>query len=209
MGVNMAGYCIIDDEACRESSKQEIIRRYYETIVKHADQEATEHEVFKIQFLMNRLGLSVNDRKVTEAATLRADSCGDVCAALELADGRVITGQTSELLGSCSAVLLNALKVLAGIDHDTLLISREAIEPIHRLKTQYLGSRNPRLHTDETLIALSISASGNEAANRALDSLAQLAGCQLHCTSRLSNVDLATLRKLGLQVTMTPSASQN
>lgn len=207
MGVNMAGYCITDDEVCREASRQEIIRRYYETVVKHANQEAAEDEVFKIQFLMNSLGISGQDRKTVAAADRRSSDTGDVCAALELDDGRVITGQTSELLGPCSAVLLNALKVIVGIDHERLLISREALEPIQRLKTQYLGSKNPRLHTDETLIALSISASGNEDARRALDALAALKDCQLHCTSRLSKVDLNTLRKLGLQVTMEPSRS--
>ena len=208
MGVNMAGYCITDDEVCREASRQEIIRRYYETIIKHTDQEATEEEVFKIQFLMNTLGISGEDRRAVADARKRAAASGDDCAAIELTDGRLITGQTSELLGSCSAVLLNTLKVIAGIDHDHLLISREALEPIQRLKTQYLGSKNPRLHTDETLIALSISASGNEDARRALDALSSLQGCQLHCTSRLSKVDLSTLRKLGLQVTMEPAAAQ-
>ncbi|MDO4297514.1 MAG: DUF1846 domain-containing protein [Lachnospiraceae bacterium] len=204
MGVNMAGYCITDDEVCREASRQEIIRRYYESLLKHADQEATEDELFKIEFLMNQLGLTVYDRKTVAAARARANQDGVSCAALELSDGRIITGKTSELLGPCSAVLLNALKEIAGIDQDKLLISREALEPIQRLKTQYLGSKNPRLHTDETLIALSISASSSGDAGKALDALSALQGCQLHCTTRLTKVDLNTLRKLGLQVTMEP-----
>ncbi len=207
MGVNMAGYCIVDDEVCREASCQEIIRRYYETLLKEADQEASEDELFKIKFLMNRLGLTISDRRTVAAADERERLIGDSCAALELDDGRMITGKTSKLLGPCSAVLLNSLKVLAGIDHDTLLISREAIEPIQRLKTQYFGSKNPRLHTDETLIALSISASSDTNARKALDALALLRGCQIHCTTRLSKVDLSTLRKLGLQVTMNPVRS--
>ncbi len=207
MGVNMAGYCITDDEVCRQASCQEIIRRYYETLLRESDQEAAEDELFKIKFLMSRLGLTPQDRKTVAAADAREQTDGDSCAALELSDGRVITGKTSGLLGPCSAVLLNSLKVIAGIDHDTLLISRDAIEPIQRLKTQYFGSKNPRLHTDETLIALSISASGDENARKALDALADLNGCQLHCTARLSRVDLNTLRKLGLQVTMNPVRS--
>ncbi len=214
MGVNMAGYCIVDDEVCCEASRQEIIRRYYESLVKHADQEATDDEVFKIEFLMNQLGLTVRDRKTVAAARDRASSITAEnsenpdsqlpCAAIELEDGRIITGKTSELLGACSAVLLNTLKEIAGISHETLLISREAIEPIQTLKTTYLGSKNPRLHSDETLIALSMSAARNEMAALALKSLEHLKGCQLHCTSRLSKVDVETLRKLGLQVTMEP-----
>ena len=204
MGVNMAGYCIVDDEVCRKASCQEIIRRYFESVIKHADQAATDDEVYKIQFLMNRLGLTIRDRLVVAAARDRAAQTNVPCAAIELPDGAVITGRTTSLLGACSSALLNSVKAVSGIPDEVLLISREALEPIQTLKTKYLGSRNPRLHTDETLIALSISASGNKDARRALDSLSLLSGGQLHCTTRLSKVDLDTLRRLGLQITMEP-----
>ena len=204
MGVNMAGFCIFDDEACREASRQEIIRRYYEALIRRADLLASEDELFKIEFLMQQLGLTVNARTCTAVANETSKKLGVTCAALELADGSVVTGKTSDLLGPCSAVLLNALKNLTGIDHETPLISPHALEPIQTLKTNYFGSKNPRLHTDETLIALSISASTNPAAQKALDAMPKLRDCQLHCSNRLSKVDLVTLRKLGLQVTMEP-----
>lgn len=204
MGVNMAGYCITDDEVCREASRQEIIRRYYESLVRRADQDATEDELFKIEFLMRQLGITPATRPCAAAANAAAKRRGVSCAAIELDDSRIVTGKTSDLLGPCSAVILNALKELAGIDHELQLISPSALAPIQKLKTQCFGSRNPRLHTDETLIALSISASENPVAQKAFDSMSKLRGCQLHCSSRLSNVDLATLRKLGLQVTMDP-----
>ncbi len=204
MGVNMAGYCIFDDEACREASKQEIIRRYYESLIRKADLEATEDELFKIEFLMQQLSITCNDRLCAKAANDLAKTRGVSCSAIELPDGRIVTGKTSALLGPCSAVILNSLKDLAGIDHELPLISRKALEPIQKLKTQYFGSKNPRLHTDETLIALSISAAESKDAQKALDTIGMLKGCQLHCSSRLSKVDLSTLRKLGLQVTMEP-----
>lgn len=208
MGVNMAGYCIFDDEACCEASKQEILRRYYESMIRKADMEATEDELFKIEFLMQQLGITAKSRPCAKAANERARENGVNCASIELPDGRLVTGKTSTLLGPCSAVILNSLKELAGLDSDQLLISRKALEPIQKLKTECFGSKNPRLHTDETLIALSISASENEDAQKALDAISQLRGCQLHCSSRLSKVDLNTLRKLGLQVTMEPTREQ-
>lgn len=204
MGVNMAGYCIVDDEACCEASRQEIIRRYYESLIRKADLEATQDELFKIEFLLQQLSIKPEDRACAAAANAETRKRGVTCAAIELPDGYVVTGKTSALLGPCSAVILNSLKKLASIDHELLLISRNALEPIQKLKTDYFGSRNPRLHTDETLIALSISASENAQAQKALDAIGQLRGCQLHCSSRLSKVDLNTLRKLGLQVTMEP-----
>jgi uncharacterized protein (UPF0371 family) len=204
MGVNMAGYCIVDDEACCEASRQEIIRRYYESLLRKADLLAKDDELFKIEFLMQQLSISPTDRRCVPAANDLAEEIGLSCAAIELADGQIITGKTGKLLGPCSAVLMNALKVIAGIPHEIPLISAHALEPIQKLKTQYFGSKNPRLHTDETLIALSISASTSETAQKALDALEQLAECQLHCSSRLSKVDLSTLRKLGLQVTTEP-----
>lgn len=204
MGVNMAGYCIVDDEVCCEASRQEIIRRYYESVIRKADMEATADELFKIEFLMQQLGITKLDRRSAAAANEMARERNVSCAAIELPDGSIVTGKTTTLLGPCSAVLLNALKVLADIDHELLLISGKALKPIQRLKTQYFGSKNPRLHTDETLIALSISAAESETAQKALDAMGLLRGCQLHCSSRLSKVDLNTLRKLGLQVTMEP-----
>lgn len=205
MGVNMAGYCIVDDEACCEASRQEIIRRYFESMIRKADMEATDDELSKIQFLMQQLKITRDDRKCAKAANDLAKERCRSAAAIELDDGRIVTGKTSNLLGPCSAVLLNVLKVLAGIDHEIPLISSKALEPIQKLKTQYFGSKNPRLHTDETLIALSISAAESELAQKALDSIPKLRGCQIHCSSRLSKVDLNTLKKLGLQVTMEPT----
>ena len=205
MGVNMAGYCIVDDEVCREASRQEIIRRYYESLIRRADQNASADELFKIEFLMQQLGITPRSRRCAAAACDAAAARGVSCAAIELSDdGSIVLGKTSDLLGPCAAVILNALKELASIDHELPLISPSALEPIQKLKTMYFGSRNPRLHTDETLIALSISASTNPAAQKALDAMPKLRDCQLHCSNRLSKVDLVTLRKLGLQVTMEP-----
>ena len=205
MGVNMAGYCIVDDEVCREASRQEIIRRYYESLIRRADQNASADELFKIEFLMQQLGITPRSRRCAAAACDAAAARGVSCAAIELSDdGSIVLGKTSDLLGPCAAVILNALKELVGIDHELPLISPSALEPIQKLKTMYFGSRNPRLHTDETLIALSISASTNPAAQKALDAMPKLRDCQLHCSNRLSKVDLVTLRKLGLQVTMEP-----
>lgn len=157
MGVNMVGNCIIDDEACREASGQEIIRRYYQTLVNIARGKAAEEEAYKIELLMNKVGVTVQDRKAVPAAQKRAEETGHTAAAMELTDGRVITGKTSELLGACSALLVNALKELAGINHKVLLITPNVIRPIQKLKVEYLGSKNPRLHMEEVLIALSAS----------------------------------------------------
>ena len=154
---------------------------------------------------MQQLGITPRSRRCAAAACDAAAARGVSCAAIELSDnGSIVLGKTSDLLGPCAAVILNALKELAGIDHELPLISPSALEPIQKLKTMYFGSRNPRLHTDETLIALSISASTNPAAQKALDAMPKLRDCQLHCSNRLSKVDLVTLRKLGLQVTMEP-----
>ena len=169
MGVNMAGNCICDDEACRDASNQEIIRRYYQALNGLAEGTSTEEEVFKIELLMKQAHITVNDRTVVDAALKRAEETGAPAAALELPDGSIITGKTSNLLGASAALLLNALKKLAGIEDEVHIISPSAIEPIQKLKTSYLGSKNPRLHTDEVLIALSISAATNETAQLALD----------------------------------------
>ena len=168
MGVNMAGKCIIDDEACKEASRQEIIRRYYQALDGLLDGTVPESEAYKIELIMKQAHLAVTDRKVVSSALKRAELTGAPAAALELPSGKQITGKTSDLLGASAALLLNALKELAGIPHDIHVISPEAIEPIQRLKVSYLGSKNPRLHTDEVLIALSISAATLTEARHAL-----------------------------------------
>lgn len=201
MGVNMAGNCIIDDDICREASLQEIIRRYFTASNRLVEGTGTEEEVMKIQLLMNQGGISPEDRKVVPAAMEREKQTGTPAAALELPDGRIITGKTSDLLGSSAAMLLNALKVLADLPHDVHVISPEAIEPIQVLKTKYLGSQNPRLHTDEVLIALSISATQDENALKAMEQISELKGCQAHTSVMLASVDLGEFRRLGIELT--------
>lgn len=201
MGVNMAGNCICDDEACRDASNQEIIRRYYQALNGLAEGTSTEEEVFKIELLMKQAHITVNDRTVVDAALKRAEETGAPAAALELPDGSIITGKTSNLLGASAALLLNALKKLAGIEDEVHIISPSAIEPIQKLKTAYLGSKNPRLHTDEVLIALSISAATNETAQLALDQIPKLRGCQVHTSVMLSEVDVKQFKKLSIQLT--------
>ena len=201
MGVNMAGNCICDDEACKEASRQEIVRRYYESLRRLLIGACSEEEVYKIEMLMNHEGITVHDRPVVDAAMKRAEETGAPAAALELADGRIVTGKTSPLLGACASLLLNALKELAGIDHEVHVISPEAIEPIQKLKIQYLGSKNPRLHTDEVLIALSVSAASNPTAQLALDRLPELKGCQAHTSVMASSVDMNKFKQLSIQAT--------
>ena len=201
MGVNMVGNCISDDEVCCEASRQEIIRRYYQALNGLAEGTSTEEEVFKIELLMKQAHITVNDRTVVDAALKRAEETGAPAAALELPDGSIITGKTSNLLGASAALLLNALKKLAGIEDEVHIISPSAIEPIQKLKTSYLGSKNPRLHTDEVLIALSISAATNETAQLALDQIPKLRGCQVHTSVMLSEVDVKQFKKLSIQLT--------
>lgn len=201
MGVNMAGNCIVDDEACREASGQEIIRRYYQTLVNIARGKSKEEEAYKIELLMNNAGVTVKDRKVVPAALTRAEATGHTAAAMELPDGTIITGKTSELLGACSALLIKALKHLAGIDEDVLLITPNVIKPIQKLKVDYLGSRNPRLHMEEVLIALSSSSESNPLADLALRQLPNLRGSQVHTSRMLSAADEKTFQKLGVMLT--------
>lgn len=201
MGVNMAGNCIVDDEACQEASKQEIIRRYYQSVNRFVRDEATKDEVYKQELIMKQAKITVDDRAVVPVANRLAEETGSAAAALELPDGTIVTGSTSDLLGPSSAVLLNAIKILGGIDKKTHLISRTFIEPIQKLKTQYLGSKNPRLHTDEVLIALSMCAVSDSNAKLALQQLPKLAGCQLHTSAILSAVDMNTFKKLGIEFT--------
>ena len=204
MGVNMAGMSICDDGACREASEQEVIRRYYKALVAEKKQGGEPVQSARIGLLMGRLGLERADRPVVRPALELAESTGAPAAAIELEDGRIVLGKTSPLLGCSSAVLLNALKLLAGIDPDVKLLARESIEPIQRLKTADLGSRNPRLHTDEVLIALAVSANGDENARLALAQLGALRGCDVHESVILGSVDEGIFRALGIQVTTEP-----
>ena len=204
MGVNMAGYCITDDEACREASKQEIIRRYYAAACSLRQGLGTPEEVRKIELIMNSIGLSSDDRPVVAKALEKAEKTGGPAVAIELPDGTIITGKTSSLLGASSACLMNALKYLAGIDKKLLLIAPGVIEPIQHLKVEHLGNHNPRLHTDELLIALSICAVTNPLVELAIDQLDKLRGCEAHSTVILSRVDENLFSKLGVNITYEP-----
>ena len=209
MGVNMAGNCIVDDEACREASCNEIIRRYFKALCDHKTGKNVDSEIFKLELLLNQAGLAVGDRAVEKQAHVVAERTGGApAAAIELPDGTVVTGKNGPLLGAASSALLNALKKLAGIDHEIDLVSARAIEPIQTLKTNYLGSRNPRLHTDEILIALSSSAAENETAAVALQQLSKLKGCDMHSTVILSSVDTDTIKRLGMYLTCEPAYEQ-
>ena len=201
MGVNMAGNCICDDDACREASNQEIIRRYYTALNGLAEGTAQEEESFKIELLMKQAHITVEDRKVVGAALKRAEETNGPAAAMELPNGQIITGKTSCLLGASSALLLNALKNLAGLNDELHLISPSVIEPIQKLKTEYLGSINPRLHTDEILIALSICAATDDNAKLALEQIPKLSGCQAHTSVMLSSVDIKQFKRLNVQLT--------
>ncbi|CUX28729.1 DUF1846 domain-containing protein [Clostridium sp. C105KSO13] len=201
MGVNMAGNCICDDEVCREASRQEIVRRYFTALGRLLKGTCSEKEVQKLELLMNQANVTVQDRQVVGEALKRARETRGPAAAMELDDGRIITGKTSNLLGASAALLLNVLKELAGIDHELHVISPESIEPIQKLKVDYLKSKNPRLHTDEVLIALSTSAAGNHDARKALEQLPKLKGCQAHTSVMPSDVDIKLLKKLGVQLT--------
>ena len=209
MGVNMAGNCIVDDEACREASRNEIIRRYFKALCDQKTGKNVDGELFKLELLLNQAGLAVGDRAVEKQAHAVAERTGGApAAAIELPDGTVITGKTGPLLGAASSALLNALKKLAGIDQEVDLVSAAAIEPIQTLKTNYLGSKNPRLHTDEILIALSSSAAANPTAALALRQLSALKGCDMHSTVILSSVDTDTIKRLGMYLTCEPAYEQ-
>ena len=204
MGVNMVGSCISDDAACRHAAEQEIIRRYFAALVDERRADAASNISDRIMNVMRKADLSVEDRAVVAPALEVAERTGKPGAALELPDGRIVTGKTSDLLGPSAAVLLNALKLLAGIDDEVHLLSPDSIEPIQSLKTRHLGSVNPRLHTDEVLIALSVSASGNPDAALALEHLRSLRGCDAHITTILGSVDEGIFRNLGVLATSEP-----
>ena len=209
MGVNMAGKCICDDAVCRDASCQEIIRRYYDSLRRRLIGSCSDEEVYKVEMLMNQADINVHDRKVVDAAKQLAEETEGPAAALELHDGTIVTGKTSNLLGASAALLLNALKELAHIPHERHVISPEAIEPIQKLKTQYLGSKNPRLHTDEVLIALSVSAATDATAQLALDQLPKLKGCQAHTSVMVSSVDIKQFKKLSIQATFEAMYEKN
>ena len=204
MGVNMVGKCISDDAVCREAAKQEIIRRLYHARCQERKGHGNENELTKLEMLMQRMGLSDENRPVTAAARQRAEQTGAPAAALQLDDGRIVTGKTSSLLGPSAAMLLNALKALGGIDDEIPLLQPQIIEPVQELKCKYLGNHNPRLHTDEVLVALSVSAATSEMAARAIEQLPKLKGLEAHTTVILSPVDENVFRRLGVNLTSDP-----
>lgn len=204
MGVNMTGFCISDDEVCCEASKQEIIRRYYTALCNMTDGKSDDHEVNKLVLLMKQMKLTTANRPCTVAAYERKLRSGTPSAAIELADGTLITADTSPLLGPSAALLLSATKHLAGIDHEVKLIPQEMIVPIQMMKTSMLHGNNPRLHTDEVLVALAVLSQKDENCQRALDTLPKLDGCQVHATVMLSEVDRKIFKKLGCGLTFDP-----
>ena len=204
MGVNMAGYGIVDDEAVCEAAKAEIIRRYYASACRLKQGLANKEEIYKLEMIMNQAGVTIEERKVALKAMERAEETQDPAAAIELPDGTIITGKTTELLGASSTMLLNALKVLAGLPDEIKLISPEVIEPIQKLKTTTLKNQNPRLHTDEVLLALAICAPTDENAEKAMACIPMLKGCEVHSSVILSNVDKEIFRKLGVNLTCEP-----
>ena len=204
MGVNMLGSCIVDDEVCRKASCQEIIRRYYSAACSVRRGLSEPSEVKKIEFIMNFLNISSADRPVVDAALKKAELTDGPAVALELNDGTIVTGKTSSLLGASSACLLNALKHLAGIDKKLPLIAPGVIEPIQHLKVEHLGNHNPRLHTDELLVALTICAVTNPMAGYAIEQLDKLKGCEAHSTVILSHVDEELFKKLGVNISFEP-----
>ena len=205
MGVNMAGNCIYDDEAVSSAARQEIIRRYYSALCNNRKGSGSEVEIEKLELLMGKTDCdAVRDRPSVSVALAKAEETGEPAVAIELNDGRIVTGKTTKLLGASSAALLNALKSIAGIDKDEDIISPEILAPIQTLKTENLGGNNPRLHTDEVLIALAISAVGNNSAARAMKALPSLRYAEVHSTVILSQVDAGTFRKLGVNLTSEP-----
>ena len=205
MGVNMAGFAIVDDDVCCEASRHEIVRRYFTAACDRVRGKCDESVVRKLELLMQQAHVSPEQCPAVMASLKKAEETGTVAGAMTLPDGTVVTGKTSSLLGASAALLLNALKKLAGIDQELDLVSAAAIEPIQTLKTNYLGSKNPRLHTDEILIALSSSAAQNPTAAAALKQLSHLKGCDMHSTVILSSVDMDTVKKLGMYLTCEPA----
>ena len=204
MGVNMIGFCISDDEVCCQASRDEIIRRYYTATNKLANGACNESEVNKILMLFNQAKITTANRKTTVAANERKQQTGQPASAMELEDGTIITAKTTQLLGCSAALILNVIKHLAGIGHDVKLIPQSLIEPIQKTKIEYLGGNNPRLHTDEVLVALSVLSQHDEQCRRALEQLPRLRGCQVHTTIMLGEVDRKIFKKLGCDLTCDP-----
>ena len=209
MGVNMAGNCIFDDEAVKEAARQEIIRRYYIALCDQKKGMEKKEEITKLEMLMNQEGLSTSDYAVAKAARETENATGEPAAAIELPDGQIVIGKNKKLLGAASAMLLNALKQLAEIPDENHLLSSAVIRPVQDLKVQYLGNQNPRLHTDEVLVALSVSAAGDENARKALDCLPLLKDCNAHCSVILSAVDADIFRRLRINMTCEPKYQNN
>ena len=204
MGVNMAGNCIVNDEACRKASCEEILRRYYDATKKLAQGKPVASAVRKLELLMQKAGVKPGDRAVVAPALEREKMTGAPAVAIELNDGRIFTGRTSPLMGACANATMNALKALAGIEDERHLLSPEVIEPIQKLKVKHLGSQNPRLHTEEMLLALSVCAASDPQAQAALDQLNALRGCEMHSTVILSAADEEMFRRLGVNLTCEP-----
>ena len=204
MGVNMVGNCICDDNVCREAAKQEIIRRYYNALCQLRQGKGSPNAQYKLELLMKRCNTSTADRKVVSVAIEKSKETGEPAVAMELPDGTIVTGKTSDLLGASSACVLNALKALGDIPKPTLLFSRDIVEPIQHLKLDFMGNKNPRLHTDETLIALAICSVHDENAAKAMEQLNKLKGCEAHSTVILSRVDENVFQHLGVNITYEP-----
>ena len=204
MGVNMIGFCISDEEVCCQAAKDEIVRRYYSALGKLAEGEVNDAEVNKIALLMKQAQITTAFRRTTTAARERQEAAGVHAAALELPDGTIITAKTSPLLGPSAALILNVAKHRAGIDHGVKLIPQRMIEPIQKTKVSYLHGHNPRLHSDEVLVALSMLAPQDENCRRALEHLPDFRGCQMHSTVMLSEVDRKIFKKLGVELTCDP-----
>lgn len=209
MGVNMAGHCISNDEAVRVAARQEILRRYYTALCDHKRGLLGDEAVYKLELLINQSGIATTERPVIAAALKRAEQTGEPAASIQLSDGRIVTGKTSPLLGASAATLLNALKALGNIQKEILLLSPIVIEPIQNLKIRHLGNSNPRLHTDEILLALSICAATNPTAALALQQLDKLRGCEAHTSVIPAQVDEATYRRLGIHLTCEPVYQTN
>ena len=204
MGVNMAGFAIVDNDAVKDAAKQEIIRRYYAALVSARQGMSEPSDASKIELLMKQVGTTIKDRPVVEAALKKAEQTNAPATAIQLNDGTIITGKTSSLLGASSSMLLNCLKALAGIPDEIDLISPTIIEPIQKLKTEIMGNHNPRLHTDEVLEALSICAVTSDVAKKALEQAGNLKGLEAHSSVILSGVDENVFRKLGVNITFEP-----
>lgn len=204
MGVNMAGNCIFDDEAVKAAANDEIIKRYFAAKCNNMRGANNKNEIYKLELLLNNAGLSIYDRACTAAAEKLAEETGAPAASIELPDGKIISGKNSKLLGCVSAMMLNALKELAGIDDEILLLSPSVIKPIQELKVSHLGNTNPQLHIDEILIALSICAVNDKNAQLALNQLSKLNRCEMHSSVLLSTVDQNALKQLGIRLTCSP-----